>query len=125
MTICNKNPVKEGVVIILTRIIKIIRPYCMFFGFMLAALLWAPLPSAQTLPSKDQWGEKFNSPGAKLTYKEIGRTKIQGRTVITSNLFASGFPKDEHYVLYVLNLGSDPRADAYLNGAGKGRERAR
>ena len=85
-----------------------------------AARLTAPC-FAQSLPSRDQWGEKFNSPGAKLSYKEIGRTKIQGRTVITYNLFASGLPKDQHYVLCILNVGSDPQAvaDAYLSSDGK------
>jgi hypothetical protein len=77
--------------------------------------------SAQPVPTRDQWGEKFNSPRAKLAYKEIGRATIQGRTVITYNLFASGLPKDQHYVLCILNVGSDPRAvtDAYLNADGK------
>jgi hypothetical protein len=81
----------------------------------------AKLSSAQTVPIRDQWGERFDSPGAKLSYKEIGRGTIQGRTIITYNLFASGLPKDRHYVLCVLNVGSDPRAvtDAYLNGDGK------
>jgi hypothetical protein len=57
----------------------------------------------------------------KLSYKEIGRATIQGRTVITYNLFASGLSKDQHYVLCVLNVGSDPKAvaDAYLNSDGK------
>lgn len=77
--------------------------------------------SGQTVPSRDQWGEKYNSPGANLTYKEIGRTRIEGRTVITYNLFASGLPKNEHYVLCSLNVGSEPQAvaDAYLNDEGK------
>jgi hypothetical protein len=77
--------------------------------------------SAQVVPGRDRWGEKYNSPGAKLTYKEIGRTRIQDRTVITYNLFASGLSKDGHYVLCVLNVGSDPQAttDAYLNEEGK------
>jgi hypothetical protein len=71
----------------------------MIFVLTLAALLSVAACRAQTVPSRDRWGEKFNSPGAKLTYKEIGRTTIQGRTVITYNLFASGLP-DQHYVLY-------------------------
>ena len=73
--------------------------------------------SGQTVPSRDQWGEKYNSPGATLTYKEIGRARIEGRTVITYNLFASGLPKNEHYVLCSLNVGGEPQAvtDAYLN----------
>jgi hypothetical protein len=93
---------------------------CMILVLTVAAQLAAPC-FAQTVPSRDQWGEKFNSPGAKLSYKEIGRTKIQDRTVITYNLFASGRPKDQHYVLCILNVGSDPQvvADAYLNGDGK------
>jgi len=76
---------------------------------------------AQTVPGRDQWGDKFNSPGATLSYKEIGRATIQGATVITYNLFASGLPKENHYVLCVLNVGSDPKAltDAYLNDDGK------
>jgi hypothetical protein len=93
--------------------------HCMLVLFTVAALA-APC-FAQTVPSRDQWGETFNSAGAKLSYKEIGRTKIQGRTVITYSLFASGLPKDQHYILCVLNVGSDPKAvtDAYLNGDGK------
>jgi hypothetical protein len=93
---------------------------CVFLVFTVAAQLVAPC-FAQNAPSRDQWGEKFNSPGAKLSYKEIGRTKNQGRTVITYNLFASGLPKDQHCVLWILNVGSDPQpvADAYLNSDGK------
>ncbi len=77
--------------------------------------------TAQTVPTRDQWGEKYNSPGAKLTYKEIDRSSVQGRTVITYNLFASGLPRNEHYVLCALNVGADPRSvtDAYLNEEGK------
>ena len=90
--------------------------------------LWALLifvPGAkctgQTVPAKDQWGERFNSTGATLTYKEVGRTRAQGRTVITYSLFASGLPRDRHYVLFVLNVGGSPQAvaDAYLNVDGK------
>lgn len=92
----------------------------MIFVYTVAVFLSAAACRAQAVPSTDQWGEKFNSPGAKLTYKEIGRTRIQGRTVITYNLFASGLP-GQHYVLCLLNVGSDPRAvtDGYLNHDGK------
>jgi len=88
---------------------------------VIAGLVSLPPCSGQTVPSRDQWGEKYNSPGANLTYKEIGRTRIEGRTVITYNLFASGLPKNEHYVLCSLNVGSEPQAvtDAYLNDEGK------
>lgn len=87
----------------------------------LAALTCLPLCAAQSTLSRDQWGEQFDSTGAALTYKEVERTKAQGRTVVTYNLFSSGLPRDQHYVLYILNVGSDPRpaADAYLNGNGK------
>ena len=93
----------------------------MIFVLTLATLLSVAACCAQTVPSRDQWGEKFNSHGAKLTYREIGRTTIQGRTVITYNLFASGIPKDQHYALCILNVGNDPKAvaDAYLNGDGE------
>ena len=91
------------------------------FTLSVAALLTALPCFSQSIPSRDQWGEKFNSAGAKLTYKEIGRTTIQGKTVITYSLFASGLPKDQHYVLCALNVGSDPQAvaDAYLNADGR------
>ena len=91
--------------------------------FKLSALaLLAACPSwSQSIPSRDQWGERFNSAGAKLTYKEVDRTTVQDKTVMTYNLFASGLPRNQHYVLYVLRVGSDPQgvADAYLNGEGK------
>jgi hypothetical protein len=76
--------------------------------------------SAQAIPGRDQWSEKSNSPGAKLTYKEIGLARIQDRTVIYLPSVCV-LPKDGHYVLCVLNVGSDPRAttDAYLNEEGK------
>jgi hypothetical protein len=112
---------KYSVVVILTRVMNIRLLPCIFAVLTLVLQFSAEPSSAQTVPSRDQWGEKFNSPGAKLSYKEIGRARIQGRTVITYNLFASGLPKDQHYVLCVLNVGSDPGAvaDAYLNGDGK------
>jgi hypothetical protein len=91
---------------------------------VLALILTILIPSssaAAQVPRREEWGEKFNSAGAKLTYKEIDRTKMQGRTVITYSLFATGLPKDQHYVLCVLNIGSEPRGvtDAYLNEDGK------
>lgn len=87
---------------------------------ILTVLTHIPLAAAQ-LPRREEWGERFNSAGAKLIYKEIDRTKMQGRTVITYSLFATGLPKDQHYVLCVLNVGSEPRGitDAYLNEDGK------
>ena len=89
-------------------------------ALILTVLAHIPLAAAQ-LPRKEDWGERFNSPGTKLTYKEIDRTKMQGRTVITYSLFATGLPKDQHYVLCLLNVGSEPRGvtDAYLNEDGK------
>jgi hypothetical protein len=97
-----------------------LRPY-IFFVLTLILQFSAKQSPAQTVPSRDQWGEKFNLPGAKLSYKEIGRVTLQDGTVITYNLYASGLPKDQHYVLCVLNVGSDPKAvvDAYLTGDGK------
>jgi hypothetical protein len=90
-------------------------------GLVFVVQLFAEPSFAQDVPSRDQWGESFNSAGAKLSYKETERTTIKGRTVITYNLFASGLPKDQHYVLCILNVGSEPKAvaDAYLNADGK------
>jgi hypothetical protein len=76
---------------------------------------------AQTAPPREKWSERFNSTGAKLTYRETGRTRVQGATVVTYNLFASGLPRDRDYVLWLLGLGKEPQtiADAYVNPEGK------
>jgi hypothetical protein len=90
--------------------------FCVFAGVACALDC-----SGQSAPPRNQWGEKFNSPGATLKFKETAREVMSDRTVVTYNLFASGLPKDQHYVLWMLGLGQDPRAttDAYLNGEGK------
>lgn len=74
---------------------------------------------AQT-QDKIEWGEKFNSDGATLILKEIGRTRIKNQTVITYNAFASGLPKDVDYTLWTRLVGSEPQAvaDAYINKDG-------
>jgi hypothetical protein len=40
---------------------------------------------------------------------------------VTYNLFASGLPKGQHWILWVLNMGREPQpaADAYINDEGK------
>jgi len=76
---------------------------------------------AQTAPSKDQWGENFNSPRTKLTIKELGRAFVTDRTVVTYNLFVTGLPKSEHYTLWFRDVGGEPQAEAdgYINEEGK------
>jgi len=66
------------------------------------------------------WGEKFNSNGATLVVKERGRSRVNGQTVITYNLFASGLPKDSEYTLWTKLVGSKPQAvaDAFINNDG-------
>jgi hypothetical protein len=92
-----------------------------FSALVLSSFVSIPRCSAQDVPDRDHWGEKFNSSGAQLTYKEVQRTTIQGRTVITYNLFATGLPKNMRYELCVLNVGGEPTAaaDAFLNNGGK------
>ncbi|MFY9912000.1 MAG: hypothetical protein WAK56_19305 [Candidatus Sulfotelmatobacter sp.] len=116
---CKELPV-ERVCTILARVIKA-RAKASLILLAAATSAFPARCSAQAVPSRDQWGEKFNSPGAKLIYKETARTRIQGRTVTTYSLFATGLPKDGHYILWVLNVLSDPKAtaDAYLNEDGK------
>ena len=74
---------------------------------------------AQTEGQMD-WGEKFNSNGATLVVKERGRSRVNGQTVITYNLFASGLPKDVEYTLWTKLVGSKPEAvaDAFINKDG-------
>src|SRR6266404_8622860 len=74
---------------------------------------------AQT-QDKIDWGEQFNSKGATLVAIEGGRTRVNGQTVVTYNLFASGLPRDVEYTLWVKLVGSDPEAgpDAFVNKDG-------
>jgi hypothetical protein len=67
-----------------------------------------------------QWGEKFNSAGATMVVKEIGRARLNGQTVISYRLFVSGLPKDLEYKLWSRLPGTNPQtvADAYLNNDG-------
>ncbi len=89
--------------------------------WIIASVLLCSCLCAQTAPPREQWSERFNSEGAKLTYRETARARVQGATVITYNLFASGLPTDEHYVLWLLRIGQEPQAvaDAYVNPEGK------
>jgi hypothetical protein len=74
---------------------------------------------AQT-EGKMDWGEKFNTNGATLVVKEVGRSRVNGQTVITYNLFASGLPTDVEYTLWMKLVGSNPQgvADAFINKDG-------
>ena len=73
------------------------------------------------IPTQNEWGEKFNSPGASLVLKESGRDRSSGRTVVTYSLFASGMPKDEDYTLWIRLVGENPKAatDAFINEEGR------
>src|SRR5215469_674127 len=72
------------------------------------------------VPDKNEWGEKFNSNGATLVLKESGRTRINGQTVVSYSLFASGLPKDVDYTLWTRLVGRDPQgvANAFINKDG-------
>lgn len=69
---------------------------------------------------KTDWGERFNSQGATLVLKETGRTSVNGQTMITYRMFASGLPKEVDYTLWTRPVGSGPRsiADAFINRDG-------
>ena len=72
------------------------------------------------VPDKREWGEKFNSSGARLTFKELDRTRIEEGTAVTYHMFASGLPANAEYTLWTWILGSEPeeQADAYINKDG-------
>ena len=100
---------------------KVALAVMIFCAVISTPLTCIPDSSAQDLSSREQWGERFNSPQATLTYKETARNRNGAKTVVIYNLFASGLPKDKHYAFWVYNIGSNPRAvaDAYLNQDGK------
>ncbi len=68
----------------------------------------------------DEWMNNANSPDAALTIKEIGREHGNGQTVVTYRLFASGLPKNQHYILWTWILENPPQAvtDAFINPDG-------
>jgi len=72
------------------------------------------------VPDKNEWGEKFNSKGAMLVLKESGRTRINGQTLVSYSLFASGLPKDVDYTLWTRLVGGEPQgvANAFVNKDG-------
>jgi hypothetical protein len=89
----------------------------------LTALLVCCVLCATCFPqaeSKMDWGEKFNSNGATLVVKEGGRSRVNGKTVITYNLFVSGLPRDAEYTLWMKLVGSNPQAvaNAFINKDG-------
>jgi len=69
---------------------------------------------------KLQWDEKYNSDGATLLLKEIGRNRTNGQTVITYNLHVAGLHKDVDYTLWTRLVGKNPQAiaNAFLNKDG-------
>src|SRR5277367_2931117 len=71
--------------------------------------------------SNDDWGERFNTAGTKLVIKEAGRSRIEGRTIVVYELFASGFPLNLKYSLWMRLVESSPQlaADALLNSDGR------
>jgi hypothetical protein len=75
---------------------------------------------AQNKQFTDDWRKLQNSPGSTLTAKETGRTSVNGHTVVSYRLFASGLPKGPHFTLWAWNVGSEPQAvaDAFINPEG-------
>jgi hypothetical protein len=92
--------------------------FCLVFLFAVVFLWSAVL--AQDKQFTDDWSKGANSPGSTLTLKETGRNGMQGQTVISYRLFASGLPKGQHFTLWTWNLGSAPQAvaDAFVNPDG-------
>lgn len=92
------------------------------FAAVLCFSVFASAPSCLAqVPASDHWGERFNSAGATLTFKEMGRQQMADRTVVRYNLYASGLPKGQHYVLCKMGIDYKPQgvSDAYLNDQGK------
>ena len=90
--------------------------------FFISAMFIFPASSAaQAVPPSDQWGDQHNSSGAQLTYKETGRKNLQGRTLVTYNLIASGLPANKEYTLSTSVIGASPAkiSEIRLNGEGK------
>ena len=76
--------------------------------------------SGQDKQFTDNWTKGANSPGSTLTLKETGRDIVNGSTVVSYRLFASGLSKEQHFTLWMWTLGSEPEAvaDAFINPDG-------
>ena len=76
---------------------------------------------AQDSPNTNEWGQKFNTPGATLTVKETHRTQMNERTVVHYDIFASGLPTATEYILWFWVIGGRPQsvARAYISSSGQ------
>lgn len=85
----------------------------------LATIFWSGL-STQDKQFTNDWTKGTNSPGSTLTLKEAGRNIVNGSTVVSYRLFASGLPKGQHFTLWMWTLGNEPQAvaDAFINPDG-------
>jgi hypothetical protein len=86
-----------------------------FLANVFISALWA-----QDKQFTDDWNKVANSPGSALTLKETSRNSVNGRTVVSYRLFATGLPKGQHFTLWTWNLGNEPQAaaDAFINPEG-------
>ena len=91
--------------------------FCSAFFF---AIVFSSALAGQDKQFTDDWTRGTNSPGSNLTLKETGRNVVDGRTVVSYRLFASGLPKGQHFTLWTWTLGSEPQAvaDAFINPDG-------
>jgi hypothetical protein len=92
------------------------------YRMLLAVLALSALPQwsfSQASLTKENWGK--NSSGVKLEARELGRTQVSGRTIVTYNLYASGMPTAQQYTMWQWNIDGDPQpaADTLLNPDGK------
>ena len=91
----------------------------LFFTLFFATIFSSGL-SGQDKQFTDNWTKDTNSPGSTLTLKETGRDIVNGSTVVSYRLFASGLSKEQHFTLWIWTLGSEPQAvaDAFINPDG-------
>ena len=91
-----------------------------FYAILLFDTVFISALCAQDKQFTDDWTKGASSPGSILTLKETSRNVINGRTVVSYRMFASGLPKGQHFTLWTWNLASEPQAvaDAFINPAG-------
>jgi hypothetical protein len=84
------------------------------------ATIFSSALSGQDKQFRDDWMKGANSPGSTLTLKETGRDVVEGSTVVSYRMFASGLPKGQPFTLWMWTLGSEPQAvaDAFINPDG-------
>lgn len=83
--------------------------YAFLFGIVLAVFLsGCAVPEHDTgpkAPSEFKWGEKYATPGVRLTLRETSRERLDDSTRVNYEIVTQGFPTDKVYNIFLHDTG--------------------